>query len=45
MDDFKKLDKIFNMKPFDVKKEIPKAPPLKKLTLAKLIRPFLVIGP
>lgn len=31
MDNFKKLDKIFNMQPFDVKNELPKAPPLKKI--------------
>ena len=31
MDDFDKLNKLFNMKPFDVKKEIPKPPPLKKI--------------
>ena len=31
MDDFDKLNKLFNMTPFDGKKEITKPPPLKKI--------------
>ena len=31
MDEFKKLEKIFNMQPFDPKKDIPKPPPLAKI--------------
>ena len=31
MDNFKKLDKIFNMQPFDVKNELPKVLPLEKI--------------
>ena len=31
MDDFKKLEKIFNMQPFDAKKDIPKPAPLEKI--------------
>ena len=31
MDNFKKLDKIFNIEPFDVKNELPKYEPLKKI--------------
>tara|TARA_R100001480_G_scaffold606_1_gene1650 strand:+ start:906 stop:1340 length:435 start_codon:yes stop_codon:yes gene_type:complete len=31
MDDFERLSKIFDMKPFDAKREIPKAAPLAKI--------------
>jgi len=31
MDDFKKLEKIFNMEPFDANKDIPKPLPLAKI--------------
>ena len=31
MDEFKKLEKIFNMQPFDAKKDIPKPAPLEKI--------------